>query len=130
MGEKHSPFIFITYFWAQGNIAIFDPIDNRFWRLSLPIGGTKDHPLMNPFGPSSPKLAEVNLNPMLVVVGSDEILKDRVEDYAKKLKELGKKIEFVEFEGKQHGFFTDHPFSEVAERVILIIKGFMAENSD
>ncbi|XP_030957402.1 probable carboxylesterase 15 [Quercus lobata] len=103
---------------------------NRFWRLSLPIGGAKDHPLMNPFGPSSPKLAEVNLNPMLVVVGSDEILKDRVEDYAKKLKELGKKIEYVEFEGKQHGFFTDHPFSEVAERVIQIIKGFVAENSD
>lgn len=130
MGEKLSPLIFITYFWAQSNIAIFDPIDDRFWRLSLPTGGTKDHPLMNPFGPSSPKLSDLNLKPMLVVVGSDEILKDRVEDYAKKLKELGKKIEYVEFEGKQHGFFTDHPFSEVAERVIQIIEGFMAENSD
>lgn len=85
---------------------------------------------MNPFGPSSPKLSDLKLKPMLVVVGSDEILKDRVEDYAKKLKELGKKIEYVEFEGKQHGFFTDHPFSEVAERVIQIIEGFMAENSD
>ena len=31
--------IFITYFRAHSNIIIFDPIDNRFWRLSLPIGG-------------------------------------------------------------------------------------------
>ncbi|KAE8010258.1 hypothetical protein FH972_006643 [Carpinus fangiana] len=46
-------------------------------RLSLLIGGNADHPLANPLGPSSPNLAEVALDPILVVVGGDEILRDR-----------------------------------------------------
>ncbi|GMY21773.1 probable carboxylesterase 15 [Fagus crenata] len=96
----------------------------------LSMEALQSTPLVNPFGPSSPNLAEVTIDPILVVVGSDEILKDRVEDYARSLKELGKKIEYVEFEGKQHDFFTDHPLSEVAKRVIQLIKGFMTENSD
>ena len=96
----------------------------------MPTSEIRDHPIANPFGPMSPSLEAVSLDPILVVVGGRELLKDRAEDYAKRLKELGKKIEYVEFEGKQHGFFTDHPFSEVAERVIQIIKGFVAENSD
>lgn len=112
------------YIWFATN-----SIENRFWRLSLPIGGSTDHPLANPFGPSSPNLLGVALDPILVVVGGDEILRDRVEDYARRLKELRKKIEYVEFEGEQHGFFTERPSSQVAERVIQIIKAFMAENS-
>lgn len=58
------------------------------------------------------------------------MLKDRAEDYAKRLKELGKKIEYVEFEGKQHGFFTHDPFSEVANEAMQIIRRFMLENSN
>jgi acetyl esterase/lipase len=69
--------------------------ESRFWRLSLPIGGSLDHPLANPFGPSSPNLAGVALDPILVVVGGDEILRDRVEEYARRLKVLRKKIEYV-----------------------------------
>ncbi|KAK6163666.1 hypothetical protein DH2020_000530 [Rehmannia glutinosa] len=37
---------------------------------------------------------------------------DRAEDYAKKLKKWGKKVEYLEFEGQQHGFFTIDPNSE------------------
>ncbi|EOY11535.1 Alpha/beta-Hydrolases superfamily protein, putative [Theobroma cacao] len=102
----------------------------RFWRLSIPAGSTLDHPLVNPFGPSGQNLAEVPLDPILVVVGGGEILRDRVEDYAARLKHLGKKTEFVEFEGQQHGFLTDHPFSEVAEKVIQRIRDFILENSN
>lgn len=85
--------------------------------------------MVNPFGPASPNLAEVALDPILVIVGGDETLKDRAKNYARRLKEMGKKIEYVEFEGKQHGFFSEHPsISQVAERVVQIIKGFIAEN--
>ncbi|KAA8516848.1 hypothetical protein F0562_017334 [Nyssa sinensis] len=100
-------------------------VKTKFWRLSIPDGATLDHPFVNPFGPLSPRLKWVALDLILVVVGGGEILKDRVENYARRLKEMGKKIEYVEFEGKQHGFFTDHSFSEEAKVLMQIIKGFM-----
>ncbi|MFQ6635226.1 hypothetical protein Gotur_011443 [Gossypium turneri] len=110
-------------FW---NLEMYD----RFWRLSIPVGSTLDDPLVNPFGPCSQNLAEVPLDPILVVVGGGEILRDRLEDYATRLKQLGKKVEFVEVEGQQHGFFTDHPFSDVAEKVIQRIRDFTLDNSN
>lgn len=103
-------------------------VGNRFWRLSIPHGSSLDHPLVNPFGPCSESIAEVALDPILVVVGGAEILRDRLEDYSTKLKNLGKKIQFLEFHGQQHGFLTNHPFSEVAEKVIQHIRDFILEN--
>ncbi|TKY53207.1 carboxylesterase 15 [Spatholobus suberectus] len=103
---------------------------DRFWRLSIPIGETRDHPLANPFGPSSPNLGHVKLDPILVIVGSNELLKDRAADYASRLKELGKNIEYVEFKGKEHGFLTHDSYSEASEEVVQIIKRFMLENSN
>ncbi|XP_028071855.1 probable carboxylesterase 15 [Camellia sinensis] len=110
-------------FW---NLDMYD----RFWRLSLPEGATKDHPLSNPFGPSkSLSLKDTALDPILVVVGGGEILRDRVEDYARRLKEFGKKIDYVEFEGKEHGFFTTKSSSEEAKGVMQIFIDFMSKNS-
>ncbi|XP_039048746.1 probable carboxylesterase 15 [Hibiscus syriacus] len=110
-------------FW---NLEMYD----RFWRLSIPVGSTFDDPLVNPIGPYSQSLENVPLDPIMVVVGGGEILRDRLEDYATRLKELGKKIEFLEFEGQQHSFFTDHPFSEVADEVIQHIRDFIIYNSN
>ncbi|XP_057953968.1 probable carboxylesterase 15 [Malania oleifera] len=98
---------------------------DRFWRLCLPIGDTMDHPLVNPFGPASPNLKSVRLDPILAVVGGEELMKDRVEDYARRLKELGKKIQYVEFGGKQHGFLMNDPFSKEAKELLQVIKKFM-----
>ncbi|XP_068341315.1 carboxylesterase 15-like [Pyrus communis] len=103
---------------------------DRFWRLSMPVGETRDHPMVNPFGPNSPNLEKVALDPILVIVGGNELLKDRVESYWRKLKDLGKKIEYVEFEGEQHGFLTNDPYSEVSNEALQIIKRFMTENSN
>ncbi|KAK4375042.1 hypothetical protein RND71_005719 [Anisodus tanguticus] len=100
-----------------------------FWRLSLPIGATADHPLANPFGPLSSKLKPMKLDLLLVIVGGNELLKDRVEDYASKLKELNKDFHYFEFEGMQHGFFTNDPFSQVANLVLQEIKYFMCRTS-
>lgn len=66
---------------------------------------------------------------MLVVVGGGDLLKDRAVEYAEKLKEQGKMIELVEFEGKQHGFFTIHPNSEAANQLMLIVNRFITQNS-
>ncbi|KAL0459975.1 UNVERIFIED_CONTAM: putative carboxylesterase 15 [Sesamum latifolium] len=102
---------------------------DRFWRLSIPVGETTDHPLVNPFGPNSPNLEKVDLDPILVVVGGSDLLKDRAAEYADKLKRWGKKVEYVEFEGQQHDFFTINPNSEPAKQVIILIKKFIAANS-
>ncbi|XP_022842782.1 probable carboxylesterase 15 [Olea europaea var. sylvestris] len=108
------------------NLDILD----RFWRLSLPDGSTRDHPFANPFGPLSPSLESIKLDPMLVILGGSELMKDRIEDYVKKLKEEGKKIHCVVFQGKQHGFFTNEPFSEVGDKVLQELKNFITRNSD
>lgn len=103
---------------------------DKFWRLSMPVGESRDHPLVNPFGPGSPNLEEVKLDPILVIIGGNELLKDRAEDYVTRLKQLGKDIKYVEFEGCEHGFFTHDSYSsQVAEEVIQTLKRFMLETS-
>ncbi|KAG5556330.1 hypothetical protein RHGRI_006809 [Rhododendron griersonianum] len=108
-----------------------EPVRVRgFWRLSIPVGETADHPFANPFGPHSPNLEPVMLDPILAIVGGSEVLKDRVEDYARRLKEMGKEIEYVEFEGHHHGFFINEPYSDAANRVLQLLKNFMDMNSN
>ncbi|XP_042518746.1 probable carboxylesterase 15 [Macadamia integrifolia] len=104
-------------------------ISDRFWRLSIPVGETTDHPLVNPFGPASPSLEPLALDPILAVVGSCDILKDRIKDYVRRFKEWGKKIEYAEFEGEDHGFFALHPNSEAANKLMQLVERFIAENS-
>lgn len=98
---------------------------DRFWRLCLPKGEGRDHPVANPFGHSSPNLDMVSLDPILVIVGGKEIMKDRVEDYARRLKELGKDITYAKFEGQHHGFFTHNPCSHVSHQLLELAKRFM-----
>ncbi|XP_057778355.1 probable carboxylesterase 15 [Salvia miltiorrhiza] len=110
------------------NLEILD----RFWRLSIessPSGEVLDHPFANPFGPSSPSLDSIKFDPILVLVGGSEVMKDRIEDYSKRLKEMGKEIDYVEFQGEQHGFFVNQPFSHVAHKVLEKINHFMTKNS-
>lgn len=102
---------------------------DRFWRLSIPLGETTDHPLVNPFGPVSPSLEEVELDPILVVVGGSDLLKDRAKIFWEKLNKWGKKVEYAEFEGQQHGFFTFDTNSQPATELMLIVKRFIAEHS-
>nr|CAB3497928.1 unnamed protein product [Digitaria exilis] len=56
------------------------PVYDQFSRLSLPVGATRDHPALNPFGPGSPALDAVAMPPVLVVVGELDLLRDRVVD--------------------------------------------------
>ncbi|KAG1347968.1 Arylacetamide deacetylase [Cocos nucifera] len=102
-------------------------LNDRYWRLSLPRGATADHPLVNPFGPGSPDLEPLEFEPMLVVVGDRDLLRDRAAAYAKRLREWGKPVELAEFQGQQHGFFTIDPWSEPANELMRVIKRFMDE---
>lgn len=84
---------------------------------------------MNPFGPESKSLEGVDLDPILVVVGGSDLLRDRCKDYAARLKNMGKDIEYEEFEGMQHGFFTIDPDSEHANKLMLMVKQFIVKYS-
>ncbi|KZV44469.1 putative carboxylesterase 15-like [Dorcoceras hygrometricum] len=94
-----------TKFEAEGpkgatlNLELID----RFWRLSIPVGETTDHPLVNPFGPVSPNLEEIELDPILVVVGGSDLLKDRAKEYADKLKRWGKGLGTRSLKGNSMG---------------------------
>uniref|UniRef100_A0A2P2N3D6 Putative carboxylesterase 15 n=1 Tax=Rhizophora mucronata TaxID=61149 RepID=A0A2P2N3D6_RHIMU len=116
---------------AEGSKEAFLNLEliDRYWRLSIPVGDTTDHPLVNPFGPTSHKLELVDLDPILVVAAGCDLLKDRTLDYAERLKKWGKKIEYVEFEGQQHGFFTVNPTSDAAKKLMPVIQSFIAQNS-
>ncbi|KAF6169903.1 hypothetical protein GIB67_034295 [Kingdonia uniflora] len=110
---------------AQLNLEFID----KFWKLSIPVEATKDHPMVNPFGPDIPLMETLELDPILVVVGSSDLLKDRVEEYASKLKARGKKIKYIEYENKQHDFFTLDPYCEASINFMQATKKFIAENS-
>lgn len=103
-------------------------LNDRFWRLSVPLGANTDHPLVNPFGPESVNLEVVGIEPMLVVVGGCDLLRDRAVEYAEMLKEWGKPVEVAEFEGQQHGFFTINPWSEPANELMQVVKSFTDKN--
>ncbi|XP_020091520.1 probable carboxylesterase 15 [Ananas comosus] len=97
----------------------------RYCRLMLPPGATKDYPVFNPFGPESPNLGPVETGPILMVVAERDVLRDREVDYVMKMRELGKHVELVEFAGQQHGFFEVDPYAEPVDELIRLIGRFM-----
>ncbi|CAD6221067.1 unnamed protein product [Miscanthus lutarioriparius] len=101
------------------------PLNDRYWRLSLPEGATADHPVSNPFGPGAPALDAVEFAPTMVVVGGRDILHDRAVDYAARLKAAGKPVEVRDFDGQQHGFFTIDPWSDASAELMRVIKRFV-----
>lgn len=78
---------------------------DTFWRLSLPVGATKNHLFSNPcmFFESS-GVRDVAFPPMLLVLGGKDCLRDRGLEYSDVMKRWGKKIEIVEFDEEGHGF--------------------------
>ncbi|KAL6005111.1 hypothetical protein ACLOJK_005672 [Asimina triloba] len=100
----------------------------RFWRLSLPLGASRDHPFANPLGAEEERrrLEQAPLEAMLVVVGTQDLLKDRGEEYAKRLQGWGKKAELLVIEGEEHAFFMHQSWSKAADQLVTAIKRFMA----
>jgi acetyl esterase/lipase len=89
------------------------------------VGASRDHPLANPFGPDSPGLATVDLPPALVVAPGSDVLRDHVHEYAARLRELGKAVEIVDFEGEQHGFSVRQPFGQAADELHRVLRRFI-----
>ncbi|KAF8662967.1 hypothetical protein HU200_055553 [Digitaria exilis] len=105
--------------------AVFTPdMSDTMWRLSLPAGATRDHPVANPFGPGSPPLEPVAFPPVLVVSAGRDILHERVLGYAVRLEEMGKPVELVVLEEQDHAFFSRQAWSQAASELIRVVKRF------
>lgn len=106
-------------------------MSDRYARLILPGGATRDYPVLNPAGPEAPGLEAVAMAPSLVVAAEHDILRDRNEHYARRMREeWGKEVAFVEFAGEQHGFFEVDPWSERADELVRLIRSFVVEHMD
>ncbi|XP_031473756.1 probable carboxylesterase 15 [Nymphaea colorata] len=92
-------------------------VNDRYWRVALPRGETRDHPVANPFGRRSADLGPVELGPILEV------------DYARGLERMGKRVELAEFEGEQRGFSTVEPNSMAARALLDRVQHFVNETS-
>ncbi|KAK9291239.1 hypothetical protein L1049_009427 [Liquidambar formosana] len=78
---------------------------NKFMELALPIGSTKDHPIICPMGLAAPPLAGLKLPPMLVVVAEKDLLRDTELEYCEAMKGAGKEVEVVTNSGMGHSFY-------------------------
>ncbi|OEL29159.1 hypothetical protein BAE44_0009822 [Dichanthelium oligosanthes] len=97
-------------------------------RPAVAAGAAPGHhadPLANSFGPESPKLGGVALQPMLVVAAELDLLRDREADYVAWPKAMGKPVEFVQFKGQHHGFFVVEPAGEAGSEVVRLVELFV-----
>lgn len=101
---------------------------DQLWRMALPVGATRDHPLANPFGPGSPSLEPLPLPPALVVAPERDVLHGHVRRYAARLREMGKPMELAEFAGEGHAFFVG-PWSEARDELMRILKRFVNQSA-
>jgi acetyl esterase/lipase len=100
-------------------------MSDQAWRLALPVGATRDHPLANPFAPGSASLEPLPLPPALVVAPARDVLFGHVLRYGARLKEMGKAVKLAEFTGESHGFFVVGQRSEAKEELMEILKRFV-----
>ncbi|KAF8662966.1 hypothetical protein HU200_055552 [Digitaria exilis] len=101
---------------------------DQAWRMALPVGATRDHPLANPFAPGGATLEAVPMPPALVVAPGRDVLRDHVRGYAARLKEMGKVVELAEFPEERHGFSVGTR-SKATEELMAILKGFVHEHA-
>ncbi|CAN6213174.1 unnamed protein product [Urochloa humidicola] len=104
---------------------------DKYFRLALPHGATRDHPVISPAGPEAPALEAVEMAPVLVVAAERDVLRDRNAEYARRMREeWGKEVEFVELTGVEHGFFSRDPWSERSDELVRLVRKFVIQHMD
>ncbi|CAM6125319.1 unnamed protein product [Calypogeia fissa] len=74
------------------------------WKAFLP-GENRDHPACNVTGPNAPDISHLHLPPILVIIGTVDILIDRQEAYVDKLKDMGVDVTVKKYGGCCHAFY-------------------------
>jgi len=110
---------------SPASVSLTAAVD-KLWRMALPVGASRDHPLANPFGPDSPSLEPLPLPPALVVAPGLDTLRGHMRCYAARVKEMGKAVELAEFKGDQHGFSVLR-WGEANDELIRTLKRFVGQ---
>lgn len=97
---------------------------DTYWRLSLPLGASRDHPWCNPLS----NLHVLCTSSVMVCVSEQDILRDRNLQFASALANTGKKVETRMYRGVGHAFqILDK--SQISKSqthdMMLHIKGFI-----
>ncbi|XP_039797569.1 probable carboxylesterase 15 [Panicum virgatum] len=114
------------------NAALTTDMIDRYARLFLPPGATRDHPAINLSGPEAPALGAVATPPLLVVAAGRDVLRDRHAQYARRIKEeWGKEVEYAELAGVGHGFSeADDPWTPRADELVRLVRRFVVAHMD
>ena len=115
----------VTEAESPASVSLTAAVD-KLWRMALPVGASRDHPLANPFGPDSPSMEPLPLPPALVVAPGLDTLRGHMRCYAARLKEMGKAVELAEFKGEQHGFSV-RGWGEANDELVRILKRFVGQ---
>eukprot|EP01018_Ginkgo_biloba_P014019 Gb_24449 [translate_table: standard] len=83
-----------------------------YWRLALPVGANRDHPACNPLSKNSLRMNEMQLPPMLLCIGEQDVLKDRNLQYYEALVKAGKKVRYMFMKGVGHAFHVLDPHTQ------------------
>ncbi|KAL3609276.1 hypothetical protein D5086_000296 [Populus alba] len=83
-----------------------DMVD-RFLKLALPKGCTKDHPFTCPMGHAAPPLGSLNLPPFLLCVAEADLIRDTEMEYYEAMKKANKDVELLINPGVGHSFYLN-----------------------
>ncbi|KAJ7009790.1 hypothetical protein NC653_000491 [Populus alba x Populus x berolinensis] len=83
-----------------------DMVD-RFLKLALPKGCTKDHPFTCPMGYAAPPLDSLNLPPFLLCVAEADLIRDTEMEYYEAMKKANKDVELLINPGVGHSFYLN-----------------------
>ncbi|XP_011034694.1 PREDICTED: probable carboxylesterase 15 [Populus euphratica] len=83
-----------------------DMVD-RFLKLALPKGCTKDHPFTCPMGQAAPPLDSLNLPPFLLCVAEADLIRDTEMEYYEAMKKANKDVELLINPGVGHSFYLN-----------------------
>ncbi|XP_065858793.1 probable carboxylesterase 17 [Euphorbia lathyris] len=93
------------YMSQPANSALTLSASDAYWRLSLPVGSTRDHPYCNPLVNGVHKL---QVPSVMVCISELDILKDRNLEFCTALASGGTRVERVIYKGVGHAFQILH----------------------
>ncbi|KAL0380074.1 UNVERIFIED_CONTAM: putative carboxylesterase 15 [Sesamum angustifolium] len=83
-----------------------DMVD-KFLRLALPVGATKEHPITCPMGEAAPAIEGLKLPPYLYCVAEQDLIKDTEMEFYEVMKRGGKEVELMRSDGVGHSFYLN-----------------------
>lgn len=90
----------------ESPLLTLDMVD-KFLKLALPEGATKDHPITCPMGAQAPPISSLKLPPVLFCLAENDLIRDTEMEYYDELIKADKKVELFVSNGMGHSFYLN-----------------------